>query len=71
MDSFEFRQKEISTQESYFKRGDGNLGARARRTKCAVVPSFYVVQDLAIRGSGDLSSDFVGKYFRFLHEQKL
>ena len=32
---------------------------------------FYVVQDSATRGSGELSSDFLGKYFRFLYKQKL
>ena len=31
LDSFEFSPKEISTQESYFKTGVGNLGAGARR----------------------------------------
>ena len=32
---------------------------------------FYVVQDVATRGSGELLSDFLGKYFRFLYKQKL
>ena len=30
---------------------------------------FYVVQDLATRGSSDLLSDFLGKYFRFRYKQ--
>ena len=32
---------------------------------------FYVVQDLATRGSCELLSDFLGKYFKFLFKQKL
>ena len=32
---------------------------------------FYVVQDLATRGRGELLSDFLGIYFRFLYKQKL
>ena len=32
---------------------------------------FYVVLDLATRGSGELLSDFLGKYFRFLYKQEL
>ena len=32
---------------------------------------FYVVQDLATRGSSELWSDFLAQYFKFLYEQKL
>ena len=32
---------------------------------------FYVVLDMATRGSIELLSEFLGKYFRFLYKQKL
>ena len=32
---------------------------------------FYVVQDLATGGSGELWSDFLAQYFRLLYKQKL